>query len=409
MRQFSTPEEAAAALGPLLDQPVQTYTRPISEGLWISARVVALGGGSFVNCYTARWTAPARASLLALAPPQSPYALAQADAARGRRSLTSNAGFFFLADEAAQRPRELSLNLALHQGQLLSAPVVGQRALVSRGGGLSVRLVRAEGELRLNQQRLRWAGSRSGQEADCEVFGNANARIVHVPDPRTGLRRRLDEGSLETPPLDDPARVDLGAMRLGGGRFRGRFLARGRIPTHQFDLVLRCPARWVRVLPEENEVEFLTVDGLSLQDPGLAGALSVGPSLHDEGLEDHPLDREPSLGSTPLLTRRRAPRLLFFRTPDGASWLRLYDGRPGSAVCPGMTLTEAAEHTRQEHGPVEGCFLDSGKTCKLALSDGGEPWSLGNRHYLRWPTRAGEGFRWAPDEGRAIPSAIQVA
>lgn len=128
----------------MLDRREHPHTQEVAPGLTFAVRAVELGGGAFANRYTACWQAPARAALRVVDPLESPFARAGALASRGERGLVATGGFFFLADDAATRPRARSLNLAIQDGRVLSMPVVGQDALVCRGGDLSVRHVAAK-------------------------------------------------------------------------------------------------------------------------------------------------------------------------------------------------------------------------------------------------------------------------
>lgn len=410
MRRFASLDEALRWLGPELDRPEQACTREIAPGLALETRVIELGDGAFCNRYTAHWEEPARAALRLVDPLESPFACARALAGAGEPGLVAPAGFFFLADDADASPRALSLNLAVQAGLVLSLPVVGQDALVCRAGELTVRTIAAEGTLRLNGEVLRWAGSRAGRDADCLVYGNADARIEHRPDARTGKARHFVAESRRTPALAPGSGVtDVGFLRGPGGKFRG--LVRddaGGLDIFACDLVLRCPSSRLRAHAPDNEVEVLRIDTLDPCDPALESAISVGPSLLHEALEQHALHREPSLGSTPLLGGRRAARLLYFRSASGVCSLQLWDARPDSAVCPGVTLDEAAASVRAEHEVVEGCFLDSGKSGKLCVSDGSAVRSLGNRSYLRWPVPGDDAFVWMPDHGRPTASLLVI-
>ena len=409
MRRFRDLAEAEAFLGPALDRPEPEWSREVAPGLTLAGRAVDIGDGMFCNRYTARWVAPARAEICVVGEPlESPFARAQSLAGRGVRGVVATGGFFFLADDAELQPRARSLNMAFACGSTISVPVVGQTALVGRAGALEVREVAAAGTLRLNGEVLRWAGSRSDEAgtADCVVYGNANACVEHRADVRTGKMRHFVPASRWTPALAAGSGwSDVGFRRVDDGFVGVVRSALGGLDIFAFDLVLRCGDS--RARGAGDRAEILTVDGLAAGDPQFS-AISVGPSLLDARLAEHPLHREPSLGSSPLLGGQRAARLLYFRERDGACNLQLWDGRPGSAVCPGLTLDEVAERVRGEYAVVEGCFLDSGRTGKLCVADETGVHSLGNRHYLRWPVAGDDAFVWTPDAGRPVASLLVI-
>jgi hypothetical protein len=101
-------------------------------------------------------------------------------------------------------------------------------------------------------------------------------------------------------------------------------------------------------------------------------------------------------------------RTVLYETEDGKIHIRLYDGRPGSDVFPGVTPTEVVEAICAEGNVVWGCFLDPGQTAKLCVRTGDNIESLGNRHYLKWPTEPGEKYIWVPEVGRPTASAITI-
>ncbi|MFT5682194.1 MAG: hypothetical protein ACI8RZ_003112 [Myxococcota bacterium] len=110
----------------------------------------------------------------------------------------------------------------------------------------------------------------------------------------------------------------------------------------------------------------------------------------------------------PLLLGRPSSRLVFYTTSDGFEHLCLLDGRPGSLVFPGVTLRETLDIVHADAEVVTGCFLDSGQTPRLSLRRGEGRVSVGNRHYLRWPTAEDPTFLWTPDRGRPTASVITV-
>ncbi len=101
-------------------------------------------------------------------------------------------------------------------------------------------------------------------------------------------------------------------------------------------------------------------------------------------------------------------RTLAYKTADGMVHIRLFDGRPGSTVFPGVTPAEAKAIISEGAEIVWGCFLDPGQTSKLCVRTLDGVGSYGNSHYLRWPTEEKPGFTWVPRIGRPIASAIAL-
>ncbi|HWO61208.1 MAG TPA: hypothetical protein VNO31_14365 [Umezawaea sp.] len=397
MRRFDSLAEAAAHLGPLLDRPVPTSHATLAPGITFHAESLSLGS-TFTNSYTTSWHAPARAEVLVTEPPVS----AADHARRTGGVVTSTAGFFFLADRCRHRPRTLSLNLAIRDGRVLSVPVATRDALVSRDGVLSVVEVEARGELSLSGRRLRWAGSKTGLDADCFVYGNANCVIHHRPDERTGKVRVFQEESRFTPAITDGRWTDLGFHAAPDGHFEAVTRGDGgRVDVFGHDVVVRCPRSAAGTRLDVHTIGPLTLDGEW-------NAISVGPSLAHPDPNTHPLNDDRSLGSYPLLRDRPSTRLVFYVTADGARHLRLFDGRPGSGTFPGLTLDQTLAAVRAGGDVVSGCLLDSGNTSKLNVVRDGRLTTFGNRHYLRWPRPGESGFTWTPDHGRPVASLIAL-
>jgi hypothetical protein len=400
MRHFSSLEEAATYLGPLLDQPVPAARLELTPDIHFQARPVWLGA-TFSNSYTVSWRKPTGARIFVTDPPISTRAFAQ----QSGSVVTTTGGFFFLADNCRFRPRMLSLNLAIQEGRVLSVPVATQDALVSRDGSLSVVEVPARGELSLGDHRLHWAGSRTRFTADCYVYGNANSVILHQPDERTGKIRVFQEESRFTPKILDNGWSDLGFAATADGCFEAVTRSdTGRLDIFQHDLVVRCP----RVVARQGSgLELDTVGPLAPRDR-LQGAISVGPSLSYPDPYTHPLNDDRSLGSFPLLRERPSTRLVFYQTADGWQHLCLFDGRPGSPTFPGLTLDQAISTVSARGDLVSGCLLDSGNTSKLNVVRDSRLETFGNRHYVRWPSPSEPRFTWSPDQGRPVASVIAL-
>lgn len=399
MRAFRTLEEASAYLTPLLDRPVPAGHAQLTPDIGFCAEPLGLGGGTFTNSYTISWSAAAASEILVAEPPTCTAEYAR----RHEAAVTATGGFFFLADRSRYRPRTLSLNLAVRDGKVLSLPAADQDALVDQGGTLSVREVPARGRLTLDGRTLHWAGTRTGAEAECYAYGNANCVIVHEPDARTGKVRTLREDSRLTPVITGGRWSDLGFTATRDGRFTATARSdHGRLDIFDHDIVLRCPRPLARV---GALLEPHTIGPLSLS-PSLRGAISVGPSLFHPDPQAHPLNTDRSLGSFPLLKDRATTRLVFYGTADGRQHLRLFDGRPGSPVFPGVGLDQAISLVLAGGDVTSGCLLDSGHSCRLNIRQDGRVTSFGNRHYLRWPTERDPRFVWNPDQGRQVASLI---
>jgi hypothetical protein len=258
---------------------------------------------------------------------------------------------------------------------------------------------------------LTWAGSLTGHEADCRVYGNGNAVITHEPCERTGSERVLAETSRYTPPIMDANTADIG-LRFDdeAGVFIGKTISTaGRVDIFDNDFVLRAPLRHLRT-DEPVTVRVRSID-TEIIDDSLQGALSVGPMLTETDFENHPINRDLSLGGKPPFVNRRMARLMLYATEDNVTHMRLFDGRPDSNRFTGVTPQEAVDIVGREAALRWGCFLDPGQTAKLYVQDpeDGIRMNFGNRHYLKWPMNEDEHYTWVPDLGRPVASAIVLS
>lgn len=324
----------------------------------------------------------------------------------------ASGAFLFLADVSSGTPRQAALNLALRRyGRAASLPVTDREALIDDGQRFSARMIRAVGEVAIGGNLLSWSGSRTDYDTDTKVFSNGNVVIRHtVIDDMTARKQRirvLDESSRLTPELPrGSGMVDLGLLADTYGRMQVRATQEdGGMDMFDYDVVLRCAAAAIQGTVDE--VRFLSVDSLAL-DGRVHGALSVGPMLDDPAFENNAINADPSLGSDPPFADVPMVRLAVFEAADGTMHLTLFDGRPESGNFKGVTPREAVKLIREKDEVVWGCFLDPGRTAKLATRTNRTIMTYGNAHYLQWPAEPGGRYVWVPGTGRPVPSAITL-
>jgi hypothetical protein len=322
--------------------------------------------------------------------------------------------FLYLADQGSGTPRQQALNLAVQKrGYAASLPVVDREALLADiDGRLSVRFVRALGELSINNHTVTWSGSRSAHPAECSVFGNGNVVIRHAFNEEVGARKQririLDEHSRYSPliaPSDE--RVDVGLLASSNGCFQavGRS-ASGGLDLFAYDTVLRCNPRLLRS-DGQDDIQFRSVDTLPL-DSSIQGAISVGPFLTDSNFASNPINDDPSLGSDPPFINVPMVRLAVYQSTDERTHITLFDGRPESSTFQGVTPAESVAYIFARHKILWGCFLDPGRTAKIVTRSADSMISYGNAHYLQWPKYPGGSYSWVPSAGRPIPSALTL-
>lgn len=404
MRSFATVTEAQAYISQRIDVPVRESQTELRAQVDFHAFSLAMGNGQFTNVYdVSAPAAHAETSIHVHTKPTDVYSFANHQQIP---AATISGGFFFLADEYGRAPRQAALNTAIHNGNIRSLPVVDREALTINQGAISGQQLAALGELSIGDRTHSWAGSLTKHEAEFRLFGNGNATIRHVAAAQTGSRRVLDESTRFTPKLNEEGMVDIGLIHTQANHFVRTTISRqGGLDIFAHDAVLRGPAEVLTSATDE--VIFRSLGNLALDKPSLS-AISVGPSLHTADFSAHPINADHSLGDKPPFLDVPMARTMLYRTDDDRLHLRLFDGRPGSPVFPGVTPAEALKLTEDEGTITWGYFLDPGQTAKLCIQAMGRRFSFGNAHYLQWPSAPGEPFTWAPYRGRPDASVITL-
>lgn len=404
MYSFETNAQAKEFVRSRVDQPVSDHVETLGDGVSLHAYPLELTDGKFTNVYDVSYHPDSVRPEIGLHNPLvSVY-----DYAKDRQDVrvATGGGFFFLADRASALPRHLGLNLAFVDGQVHSFPVVDREAVFCDGERLSAEHTLALGMLGVNGSEISWSGSLTAHDTDAKVYANGNSVIAHVQSDATGSVRVLDESSRYTPEIDLDDLTDIGFIRRDDGVFVG--VSRnnaGGMDIFGHDVVVRTHERFVH--SNFPELRVLTLGNRAI-DAGLQGGVSVGPMLNMADYTNHPVNKDASLGGKPPFLDVPLARVALFETGNGAMHLRLFDGRPGSPVFPGVTPNQAAEAIHGEDSVVWGCFLDPGQTAKLVTRSGGDVSSYGNTHYLKWPELPDDKYVWVPKTGRPVASTIAL-
>lgn len=291
-------------------------------------------------------------------------------------------------------------------GQVHSLPVVDRETVFSDGERLNAEYMQALGMLEINGSEISWSGSLTQHHTDSKVYASGNCAIAHFQSDATGSVRVLEESSRYTPVIDIDDVADVGFIRRDDGVFVGISKSKfGGLDIFGHDLVLRTHERYVhRDFPE---LRVLTLGNRAI-DAGLQGGISVGPMLETEDFTSHPVNNDASLGGKPPFLDVPLARIVLYESASGMVHLRLFDGRPGSPVFPGVTPTQATESILDEDAVAWGCFLDGGQTAKLVVRMGNDLESYGNLHYLKWPKLPDDKYVWVPNTARPVASTIAL-
>lgn len=404
MHTFTTDKEAKDFVRKQVDVPVTEFVRDLGDGMTLHAYPQELSEDTFTNVYDLSFRADTVHPSIEL--PDTLTGIFDLVAANPDIRAATGGGFFFLADRCSAMPRQLSLNLALQDGKLRSLPVVDREAVIIKGEQLSAEYLQAVGTLALNGAEVRWAGSLTSYEAEAKVFANGNCIVTHVDNDETGSMRVLKESSRYTPTISDEESVDIGFCRREDGVFVGVASSKtGGLDIFNHDVVVRAHERHAYAgLPT---MRVLTL-GTKALDGSMRDAVSVGPMLDTENFTAHPINTDASLGGKPPFLDVPLARTLLYETGDDRVHIRLFDGRPGSAVFPGVAPNQTVQLLNDTSEVKWGCFLDPGQTAKLAVRDDRDIESYGNTHYLKWPKQPGEQFIWVPKTGRPVANMITV-
>lgn len=403
IHSFNTDREAKEFVRGRVDVPVEGCVDCLSDEMSLRIYSQELDEGAFTNVYDLSFQVDALHPSIEL-PDQLESVFDYVTPQSNVRAATGG-GFFFLADRASGAPRQLGLNLAIQDGQIHNFPVVDREAVVVEGKKLSAEHVQAMGVLGINGAEVSWAGSLTNHERDVTVFGNGNSIIAHVHNDETGSVRVLDESSRYTPDISVDDTIDVGFVRREDGVFIGvNSSTEGKLDIFSHDVVARMHERHVhKGLPT---MRLITLGSKAI-DSSLQGAVSVGPMLNADNFTAHPINKDLSLGGKPPFLDIPLARTVLYGT-DNRVHVRLFDGRPGSPVFPGVTPDQAVQLVEQDSDISWGCFLDPGQTAKVVVRDNENIESYGNTHYLRWPQEPGGKFVWVPRSGRPVASMITL-
>jgi hypothetical protein len=398
---FKTAAEAQAFVCDRVDAPAIKHKEALPGGPLFHAFTQKLGN-KFTNIYDVSYP---KGQFLPVICVHDQLISTYDFAVSSKSSVVISGGFFFLADRCSGSPRQPALNLAITQGRIRSLPVVDREAVLSGNQGLSARFVRAQGILSLNNQKLSWSGSLTNHKTDVKIFGSGNCVIRHERNEVVGSIRVLDEHSRFTPRIKERDIVDIGCIAKEDGSFVAVTSSKaGHMDIFVHDVVVRCHKRYLGDGLLEMKVH--TIDSLAVDT--IEGALSVGPLIDTVNFDQHPINKDASLGSKPPFIERAMARVVLYETQAGTVHLRLFDGHPDSEVFIGVTPTQAVEIIRESDSIKWGCFLDPGKTAKLCVRTDKGLLSLGNTNYLKWATRQNEEYVWAPITGRPTASMIAL-
>lgn len=404
MEAFDTLDEAKAFVRDRVDRPIVAGAETLANGAIFNQFVIDKDDGQFVNVYDLIFDGNDFSPEIISFDTLTGVHQFLSDTSE-QYSLATGGGFFYLADRGSAKPKQLALNLSICQGSLRSLPVSDRETVIAGRNGLETRILYAMGILSINGEELDYSGSLTDYDTTAKIYSNGNAVIHHVDDEATGTHRVLDEESRYTPPIRENGLMDVGFIGRGGNNFIGVSGSKeGGVDIFAHDFIVRCEERYFQ---GNSELTINTIGGMAL-DRFVGGAFSAGPNINAADFSSHPVNSDPSLGDRPPFMDVTMARTVLYKDEVGKTHIRLFDGRPGSNIFPGVSPSEAVSQILSESAIQWGCFLDPGQTAKICVKSDSGVNSYGNAHYLHWPTEKNPKYVWAPHNGRFIASLIAL-
>jgi hypothetical protein len=397
--KYGIPPEkiSEAALNP--DWFVKKIERPwhkeLAPGVTMTGEALELGDGDFTNVYDicVAPTSPAKVELRSFSRPKKPTHIFRDDP---RIKAMGTLTFFYIIDDsdpvARAGPRDGTMNLCIRDGKIFGLPSADRPVLFEIAGMLRGEEVKAEGNIDIKGQTIRWKGgqnlmhspksewSRLYDAQQAYIFNSACTAIVKENENPHGLRM-LEKETYFTPEcsdatalsvcLDDDGQLRVKKMQEGGkmGLFDGNF-------------ILQVPSSLVASLgiKKDDVVVPLTLGDIDLTK--VHSAVTVGPSVMDYKISqpDRKIDRDRSFGQPPPFTEdKRYARTIFYKDAKGIH-LRIYDAVPVSSNFRGISPLEVAEHLPDD--AEWAYFGDGGQSVVQGIRDNaGKIHFFGNNHY----------------------------
>lgn len=276
-------------------------------------------------------------------------------------------------------------------------------------------MVHARGTISIGGQSFEWIGARitpnDKKDASRAIVYNAACCHVERRDiPELGTRPRMVDPNRNMTPLD-AARTDI-IVRQDGNALRVHTIREGGgSDLFSGAFIINAPPSLLSSVSVGQDVQPLTIDGMTVRD--MQSAVTIGPSLEecaDGDLALLDINNDPSLGNQPYDNMRTA-RSIIYRTADGSTHLRLFDGLRESKKFKGITPQETYQIVSSEHHNdlTWAYHLDGSQSARMLLRENGTYEPYGNLHYQRWPWRGledAERYFLDPLRGRRMPSVL---
>lgn len=319
-----------------------------------------------------------------------------------------NTSIFYLVDKGRE-PKFSAFNLYVKDGQVLQFPSIDKITLIESNNSISLRYLKAKGEIKIGRLKLNWIGakkhSRAGQSESPSViiYGLSDVRFKYCG----GSRRKTKKA------ISGSARVDCleGRLLLGIDLDKNGNLAIVKKSLNKLNLL---------------DYLYIIETNKLLRDQ-----VTIGDSIADITIDNHSIGRNENAVSLsfglpekfselrPAVSREIVPSIKNILKPLQPSFVKswslilftkskliffLVDSFPFKQSQAGLNLLELHKLVSQKFNFEIAAVCDAGQSSKICLKKtNGNFQVFGNLHYINFTSAKP---KWDGIRGRAIPSAL---
>ena len=384
--------------------PTKEEVCELAPGVIFERKVITFPDGAFTNSYETT-SDSGSSNAVSITSSGYPFSIKRSLINDKHLLASTNAGFFFFADEATRHPIDPTYNLCVRNGHIIGLPSSDSPAMYVNGQDLEAREILAKGIMNIDGEPYEWSGAkRQDGTTGITLYNSSCCTIEHMDDGAGGTKRVLNE-SLNYTPVDTSSFDLVIKIRPDGLLYIEDIHEEGGTELFSGNFILNIKGIGRDRFKIGSTVNPETLDGLNLDS--LSSAVSIGPNVHHFNKEnDHPINHVASLGSKPPFTQRRMARTVVCKDNEGRIHLRIFDGAPRTSNFQGVTPKELASIIPQED--VQWAFnLDPGQSSRMAIRESNSSVkTYGNTHYLRLPQDLKRQALWSPSNGRRVASTI---
>lgn len=301
-----------------------------------------------------------------------------------------NLGYFYLTThenlDEVKPPSIRVCNLAIFKNRIINLPITNRSAFLHlKDGSFDLTFVRARGKLKINDERLFWAGSKTKYNGDVIVYNSSNLEITNVNHPIIGPYRTANRTYLTTKKGKKYV-----ICKITNGRIKVLAVtaARSKLLINRCHLILEVDRNLK--IKKGAQVIFETFDQYPFEE--VEFAVSIGPILKEKAKEREKqvaaegLDNDPFLSNRPHREEVNLARGCLVKLSRHKLATVLVDGIPQAGdIYPGVTLGQLAAFVNKLYPQHQIAVCnDPANTLKAVYLNDQEPHVFGNTHYLAY-------------------------